>query len=275
VFAFMGHFTGEHAPGLTDLPAALQTAHHALVAHGQAADAIRTFGSPEAQVGITLNLYQVDPATDRQADLAAARRYDGYLNRWFLDPLFRARYPEDVAARFEGHGPRQEPGDLAGLSARVDFLGINNYTRAVVGAGDDPPLGVAFHPPQDVQYTQMGWEVYPDGLYELLVRVQRDYDPAAVYITENGAAFPDRVDPDGQVDDGDRVDFLHDYLFACRRALEAEVPLKGYFVWTLLDNFEWAHGYSKRFGIVYVDFATQERTIKRSGRWYQEMIAGQ
>ena len=276
VFAFLGYLTGDHAPGLTDLAAALQAAHHTLVAHGKATDAIRSYGNSETHVGITLNLSQVYPATDSQADLEAAHRYDGYLNRWFLDPLFHGCYPEDMLSLWGDRAPHGEPDDLTGLPERLDFLGINNYSRAVVGHQEDsPPLDVAFHKSEGSQYTEMEWEVYPDGLYELLVRVHRDYGPHSIYITENGAAFPDVLQPDGVVDDRDRIDFLQSYTFAVHRALEKGVPLKGYFVWSLLDNYEWALGYSKRFGIVYVDYPTQERIVKQSGYWYREMIARQ
>ena len=275
VFAFMGYWTGEHAPGQTNLKAAIQAAHHALVAHGSAFDAIRASGGPEAKIGIALNLNHVEPATDSQADIEAAHRFDGYLNRWFLDPLFHGRYPEDMLALWGEQAPQTEPGDLAALPDRLDFLGINNYSRSLIGHGPNPPLNVAFDAPEKSQYTDMGWEICPDGLYELLARVGRDYAPRSIYITENGAAFPDALGKDGTVDDRDRIEFLRSYLFAALRAVQEGVPVKGYFAWSLLDNFEWSFGYSKRFGIVYVDYATQERVIKRSGHWYREMIAGQ
>lgn len=272
VFAFLGYSTGEHAPGLTDLAAAIQTAHHSLVAHGTATDAIRAYGDAETRVGMTLNLSHVDPATDSQADLEAAQRYDGYLNRWFLDPLFHGHYPEDMLSLLGDQAPQSEPDDLIGLSERMDFLGINNYSRAVVGYQQNPPLNMAFHKPAGSRYTEMGWEVYPDGLYKLLMRVHRDYNPRSIYITENGAAFPD-VLQDGAVNDQDRIEFLRSYTLAAHHALEEGVPLKGYFAWSLMDNFEWAYGYSKRFGIVWVDYETGERTPKKSARWYSEVIA--
>lgn len=272
VFAFLGYFTGDHAPGLTDLAAAFQAAHHSLMAHGAAADAIRADGDAETQVGITLNLAHVDPASDSQADLEAAHRFDGYLNRWFLDPLFHGHYPEDMLTLLGDLAPQGKADDLIGLPARMDFLGINNYSRSVVGYQQDPPLNMAFHSPEGSQYTEMGWEVYPDGLYKLLMRVHRDYGPRCIYITENGAAFPD-VFQDGVVNDRDRIEFLRSYILAACRALEEGVPLEGYFVWSLLDNFEWGYGYSKRFGIVWVDFETGERTPKQSARWYSEVIA--
>jgi beta-glucosidase len=274
VFTFVGYYEGRHAPGLMDLPAAIQAAHHALLAHGKAADVIRAFGGADKQVGIALNLHHVDPASDRQADLDAAVRYDGYLNRWFLDPLFVGRYPEDILAFWGDRAPQVEADDLVGLPRRTDFVGINNYFRSVVGAGHQAPMNVAMHRPE-ARYTEMGWEVYPDGLYDLLIRLQRDYGPRSLYITENGAAFADVLRPDGVVDDPDRIEYLHDYLYAARRAVEEGVPLDGYFVWSFVDNFEWAYGYSKRFGLVYVDYPTQMRFVKQSGLWYRRLIESQ
>lgn len=274
VFAFDGYFAGRHAPGLTDLGAALQAAHHALAAHGRATDAIRSSSRLEPHVGIALNISHVEPASDRQADVDAARRYDGYLNRWFLDPLFFGSYPDDTVESWGSQAPRVQPGDLANLPQKLDFLGINSYFRFVIGDGQEAPLGVQTHHPAG-QYTEMGWEVYPESLYQLLTRVQRDYDPRGIYITENGAAFHDVRGPDGQIDDPERLEYLRDNLFAARRALHAGVRLRGYFVWSLLDNYEWTRGYSKRFGIVAVDYDTQERLVKASGDWYRRMIEAQ
>jgi beta-glucosidase len=274
VFCFVGYYEGRHAPGLTDLSAALQAAHHSLLAHGKAADAIRAHSRSEPQVGIALNLNHVEPASDRQADLDAARRYDGHLNRWFLDPLFHGRYPEDMLEFWGDRAPQVQPDDLAGLPQRLDFLGINNYFRTVIGAGAEQPLNLKTHRPAG-RYTEMGWEVYPDGLYQLLARVHRDYGPRSIYITENGAAFPDTLAPGGVVDDPLRVEYLHDHLFAARRAVEEGVPLHGYFVWTLMDNFEWALGFSVRFGLIYVDYPTQARFVKASGHWVRQMIEAQ
>ena len=271
VFAFLGYWAGVHAPGLTDLTAALQAAHHSLLAHSRAADALRAEAGSPPRVGITLNLNPVDPASDRPADREAARRFDGYCNRWFLDPLFYGRYPPDMLAWWADRAPAMEADDLRGLPARLDFLGVNYYTRSVVGAGQEPPVQVRTHRPAG-RYTEMGWEVYPDGLYHLLTRLHRDYDLPDLFITENGAAFPDRLQPGGVVDDPLRVEYLRDHLGAARRALDAGVPLRGYFAWSLLDNFEWAYGYSKRFGLVYVDYPTQARIVKASGRWLRRLI---
>jgi beta-glucosidase len=274
VAAYAGYGNGYHAPGIRNPLAAIQATHHFLLAHGLAVPILRGNGDAATRVGITLNLAPVHPASDRSADEDAARRYDGFLNRWFLDPLFRGRYPEDMLDLLGAALPDGYQGDMETIAAPVDFLGVNNYTRTVVA--DDPESPVVETrevKPHGRPYTEMGWEVYPEGLYEILTRVHRDYAPPSLYVTENGAAFADQVSADGRVHDPQRVDYLREYIAQAHRAVEEGVPLKGYFVWTLLDNFEWAYGYSKRFGIVYVDFATQERIIKDSGYWYREVIA--
>ncbi|MGQ9568816.1 MAG: GH1 family beta-glucosidase [Anaerolineae bacterium] len=274
VVAYAGYGNGYHAPGIRNPLAAVQATHHLLLAHGLAVPVLRENGDAATQVGITLNLSPVHPASDRPADEEAARRYDGFLNRWFLDPLFRRRYPEDMLEMLGSALPDRYEEDLETIAVPVDFLGVNNYTRTVVA--DDPDSVVVETrevKPTGRPYTEMGWEVYPEGLYEILTRVHRDYAPPCIYITENGAAFADQVDAEGRVHDAQRVDFLREHIAQAHRALEEGVPLAGYFVWTLLDNFEWAYGYSKRFGIVYVDFATQERIVKDSGIWYRGVIA--
>lgn len=274
VAAYAGYGNGYHAPGIRNPLAAVQATHHLLLAHGLAVPVLRENGDAATRVGITLNLSPVHPASDRPADEEAARRYDGFLNRWFLDPLFRGHYPEDMLEMLGSALPDRYEEDLETIAVPVDFLGVNHYTRTVVA--DDPDSVVVETRevnPTGRPYTEMGWEVYPEGLYEILTRVHRDYAPPCIYITENGAAFADQVDAEGRVHDAQRVDFLREYIAQAHRALEEGVPLAGYFVWTLLDNFEWAYGYSKRFGIVYVDFATQERIVKDSGIWYRGVIA--
>jgi len=274
VVAFLGNLMGIHAPGLRDPRLALQVSHNLLVSHGEAARALRDAGDASTRVGITLNLAPVHPATDREADIAAARRHDGYANRWFLDPLFCGAYPADMLELYADLAPQVAPGDMARIQAPIDFLGVNYYTRAVVADDPDTPIlrakGVRVEGPE---YTAMDWEVYPVGLYELLTRLQRDYNPPAMYITENGCAFEDVVTPAGEVDDERREAYLREHFRQAHRALSDGVRLRGYFVWSLMDNFEWAYGYTKRFGIVYVDYATQRRIIKRSGRWYRSVIA--
>jgi beta-glucosidase len=230
-------------------------------------------------VGITHILVEVQPASDAAADRDAARAMDGFFNRWYMDPLFRGRYPEDVIADrvLQGHLPGPElpfvrHGDLEAIAAPIDFLGVNYYSRSVIRAGPDGrPVAEKMAPPQEL--TAMGWEVWPQGLYNVLTRVTREYGPRAIHITENGAAYDDQPGPSGRVIDERRIEYLRAHLEAARAAIAAGVPLAGYFVWSLLDNWEWALGYEKRFGLVRVDYATQRRTLKDSARWYQAVIA--
>jgi beta-glucosidase len=268
VYAWIGNSWGEHAPGRTSEADAVATAHHLLLSHGWAVRAIHR-AAPGAQVGITLNLAHTYPETDTPEDEAAAWEVDGGANRWFLDPLFRGTYPADLLERNELVEPVLEHGDLKVIATPMDFLGVNNYFRFVVGAGAEGPRFVR---DPDALHTDMGWEVYPDGLQALLMRVDRDYSPAAIYITENGAAFSDIRGHDGRVHDPERTAYLQSYIEAVGRAVAAGVPVKGYFAWSLLDNFEWAHGYSKRFGLVYIDYPTLERVPKDSFYWYRDFI---
>jgi beta-glucosidase len=276
--ATLGHEAGEHAPGHRDPAEALRVAHHLLLSHGWAAEAVRT-SAPGAEVGIVLNLVPVQPASPDPADIEAARRLDGSFNRWYLDPLFLGSYPEDAIGdrirrgHLEGADlPFVHSGDLGAVSAPLDFLGLNYYTRIVVKAGEGgEPVAVPVAPEGDL--TEMGWEVHPRGLHDLLLRIQRDYAPPAVYITENGAAFPDPPPVEGRVADARRVAYLRGHLDAAHRALADGVPLRGYFVWSLLDNFEWAHGYTKRFGLYRVDSSTRQRIPKDSAFWYRDVVA--
>jgi beta-glucosidase len=281
VVAFSGHQFGCLAPGIKDLANALQVAHHLLLSHGESVPMLRGNGSAGTQVGISLNLIPVEPASTAEADVAAARRKDGYLNRWFLDPLYKGSYPEDMLDFYGELAPVVQRGDMARIAAPLDFLGVNYYMRNVVQ--DDPQSPVVQTRqviPDGAEITEMGWEVYPQGLYDLLTRLHADYHPPAIYITENGAAFPDEATPDGRVFDPRRIAYLDAHLRQAHRAIQActehsrrdGVPLKGYFVWSLLDNFEWSHGYSKRFGFVYVFYPTQQRIVKKSGHWYRQVI---
>ncbi|HUP27155.1 MAG TPA: GH1 family beta-glucosidase [Chloroflexia bacterium] len=272
VAAFHGYLTGEHAPGFRDWRTAMAAAHNLLLSHGLAMQAIRA-AAPRVQAGITLNLYPFHPASGKGSDEEAAQRGDGFQNRWFLDPVLRGRYPDDMLELLGDYVPQPEPGDMQVISAPIDFLGINYYNRSVVESSDaNPPLNYSEVKPKGSQYTDMGWEVSPDALRELLVRLHKEYPLPAYYITENGAAYPDVPSADGKVHDPARVDYLQAHFDAARQALEAGVPLKGYFVWSLMDNFEWAWGYSKRFGIIYVDYKTQERIWKSSALWYRDWI---
>ncbi|HOG46796.1 MAG TPA: GH1 family beta-glucosidase [Anaerolineae bacterium] len=271
VAAFEGYALGSHAPGLNDPKAALQVAHHLLLSHGRAVPILRQNSEAGAQVGIALNLSWVDPASERQADVEAAQRFDGLLNRLFLDPLFRGAYPADMLAYAGPLAPEVEPEDLLQIATPIDFLGVNYYSRAVVA--DDPqggPLGARQIVPPYAELTEMGWEVYPEGLRQLLVRLHQEYHPAALYITENGCAAADRLQ-DGRVHDPQRIAYLSAHLAAAHQAIAEGVPLRGYLVWSLLDNFEWAYGYTKRFGLVYVDYATQARVVKDSGAWFRQV----
>jgi beta-glucosidase len=266
--SFLGYGSGRHAPGRTDPEDALAAAHHLLLGHGLAVDVLRA-AVPAAQVGITLNLYPVTPVDDRPGNLDAARRVDGLQNRWFLDPVLLGRYPEDVQADLEPVSSLRwiREGDLEVVSRPLDFLGVNYYTRHVVSAGAYPGVGEAeFHVPHTTVAAN-GWGVDPDGLVEVLQRVGACTE-LPLYVTENGSAWEDHLGADGSVDDPGRTAYLQSHVEACRRAIEAGVPLRGYFAWSLLDNFEWAEGYAVRFGLVHVDYATQRRTVKTSGAWY-------
>jgi beta-glucosidase len=268
VAAFLGHLTGDHAPGERNLRLALRAAHNLLLAHGEGMTALRSEMGPGGQVGIVLNLAPCQPAGDTNADLEAADRTDGYMNRWFLDPLYRGHYPEDMTRLYGDAVPEIAPGDMELISQPTDMLGVNYYFRSLVAYDSAAlPLQARRVFPTGAQVTAMGWEVYPTGLYEILKRVHDDYSPGTLLVTENGAAYDDVVE-DGRVEDPEREDYLHEHLLQAYRAVEDGVPLSGYFVWSLLDNFEWALGYSKRFGVIYVDYSTQERIVKRSGRWY-------
>lgn len=268
VHAWIGYAWGEHAPGRTSEADAVAAAHHLLLSHGWAVDAIRR-SAPGALVGISLNLHEAYPHSDTPEDEAAAWQVDGQGNRWFLDPIFRGSYPADLLERNQLVAPFVRDGDHEAIAVPIDFLGVNNYFRFLVGAGADGPR---FLRNPEAEHTEMGWEVYPDGLRKLLVRVADDYAPPAIYVTENGAAFGDVRVHDGGVHDPERIAYLNAYIDAMSEAITAGAPVKGYFVWSLLDNFEWAHGYSKRFGLVYVDYPTLERVPKDSFYWYRDLL---
>lgn len=267
---------GEHAPGRQSWPAGLAASHHALLAHGLAEPEIRR-ECPDAQVGITLNFTASVPASDSPADHDAARLFDGYFNRWYLDPVYGRGYPSDMVATYLAAGYLPDglsfvqPGDMDIIAAPTDFLGVNYYTRELIAAGAQPgewqPVRL------DTPRTEMGWEIYPEGLYQLLLRLYSAYDVPKIYITENGASYLDAPDADDTVHDERRIDYLRQHLDVCQRAIAAGVPLAGYFQWSLLDNFEWSHGYDQRFGMVYVDYETQRRIPKDSFYWYRDLIA--
>jgi len=268
VIATLGHETGNFAPGLKSRATAAQVSHHLLLSHGLAVRALRAEGS-RARLGIVLNLAPVHAATDREPDLARARLEDGRLVRWYMDPLFRGAYPDDVLAFLGADAPRVEPGDMGAIAAPMDFLGINYYSRTVASADGTWRAGGS-----GLALTDMGWEIYPPGLTELLLRLHRDWRLPPLYVKENGAAFRDEL-VDGRVHDHERVAYLAAHIAAVGDALAQGVPMAGYMVWSLLDNFEWASGYAKRFGLVHVDYATQRRTMKDSALWYRDFLQRQ
>jgi beta-glucosidase len=268
VVAVLGHETGIFAPGIKDRAVAAQVSHHLLLSHGMATQALRAAGC-RGDIGIVLNLSPTQPATAHADDLARARLEDGKLLRWYMDPLFGRDYPSDVLQYLGADAPRVASGDMTVIAAALDFLGVNYYTRSVASARSPWDAATGGLP-----LTDMGWEVYPQGLTELLVRLNRDYPVPPLYVTENGGAFADRID-DGRIHDPERVDYLASHIAAVAAACEQGVPMKGYMVWSLLDNFEWASGYAKRFGIVHVDYATQQRTLKDSALWYQAFVQRQ
>ncbi len=273
VVSWVGHGWGHHAPGRESDADALATAHHLLLSHGRAVEILRR-NSPAAQVGITLNLDNPYAASESAEDIAATRWVDGLHNRWFLDPLFRGSYPEDMLEAWEAIMPEVRDGDLEVISTPIDFLGINNYTSPLVAADVNGGRSQIVRR-ADVDRTDMGWEVVPEGLEDLLLRLHRDYAPPAIYVTENGAAYSDVRGHDGSVQDPERQAYLEAYLAGASRAVAKGVPLRGYFAWSLLDNFEWAWGYWKRFGLVYIDYATLERVPKGSFYWYRDFVAKQ
>ncbi|MFM1886669.1 MAG: hypothetical protein RL026_1826 [Pseudomonadota bacterium] len=265
VVACLGHETGLFAPGIKDRRQAFQVSHHLLLAHGHVLQALRQQGVG-CPLGIVLNLATTDPLTDSAADRARATLEDGLLLRWYVDPLLRGHYPQDVLDHLGGDAPRVAPGDMACIQQPLDFLGINFYCRNVVAASG--PVSAA---DRGCVTTAMGWEVRAASLSELLLRLQRDYTLPPLYIMENGAAFEDAV-VDGQVHDVARRDYIATHIGAAADALEAGVDLRGYFVWSLFDNFEWAQGYRPRFGIVYVDYATFARLPKDSAWWFSDLV---
>jgi beta-glucosidase len=271
VVAILGNYLGVHAPGWRDQHLALQVAHHVLLSHGLAVPIIRQ-KSEGAQVGITLNYSPAYPASDSPDDVAAAHRHDGQANRWYTDPLYRGAYPEDMWTLFEPWTPVLEQGDLDTIATPIDFLGVNYYTRAVIQHTEGGDLRYSQLRPEG-EYTAMDWEVYPQALTDLLVRLHQDYAPKALHITENGCAYEDVLSADGSVHDPKRVAYYRKHLEACLNAIDQGVPLEGYFAWSLMDNFEWAWGYARRFGLVYVDFDTQKRILKDSARYYASVAA--
>lgn len=272
VTAVAGHFTGEHAPGIQDPMAAFTAGHHLMLSHGYAVQALRAAGRRPLNIGVALNLNPVHPASDSEPDRLAAAMYDGILNRMFLDPILKGKYPDDIMSTLGFLFPPMQPDDLKTISEPLDFLGVNYYSRNVVRREENFPL-IQSVPvmPEGNEYSQM-WEIYPEGIHELLKRIHTDYAPATIIVLENGICVPDGIDFDGRVRDERRIRYLRSHIAQVHRAISDGIPVTGYFVWSLLDNFEWALGYRMRFGLVYVDFETKKRTMKDSGRWYARVI---
>jgi beta-glucosidase len=267
--SWLGYGTGVHAPGHGSDAEALAAAHHLLLSHGWAVGELRRW--PRSEVGIVVDSWPAFPWSESDEDRAAARLADGMTNRWFFDALFHGAYPEDMLEHFDGVLPTIADGDLAVIATPLDFVGANNYSRHFVRAN---PAGGR---PLDVrapagELTAMGWEVYPSGIREVLTRLHRGYGVDTLYVAENGAAFGDVRTHDGAIHDVDRIRYLESYVSEVAAAIADGVPVRGYFVWSLLDNFEWAEGYSKRFGLVYVDYPTLQRVPKDSFFWYRDLI---
>ncbi|MCY4753664.1 GH1 family beta-glucosidase [Pelomonas aquatica] len=269
VVAVLGHEQGSFAPGIKSRRIAAQVCHHLLLSHGLALQALRADGA-RSRLGIVLNLSSCVPATAMPEDIAAAALADARGRRWYADPLFKGSYPEEVLAELGADAPVVQAGDMGLIAQPMDYFGVNYYTRTVVSAGgqewDAKERGLPV--------TDMGWEVYAPGLTDLLLLLHRDYPGLPpVYVTENGGAFKDGKLAQGRVQDDDRIAYLRDHIAAVASAMRQGVPMAGYMVWSLLDNFEWASGYLKRFGIVHVDYATQARTPKASAEWYRDFLA--
>jgi len=280
--AFLGYASGEHAPGRREPENAIRAAHHLNLAHGLA---VQSMGA--RRVGGCVNLYAITPATTGEADLDAARRIDGLQNRFFLDAMLKGSYPEDVLDDLDMDLGFIEDGDLKAINAPIDVLLVNYYSRFTVSGAPGGMTSASAAPTETASpwigsehvsfvhggrpVTSMGWEIDEDGLAEVLRRVARDYPAIPLVVSENGAAFED-VLADGRVHDAERLAYFDAHLRACRTAIGAGVPLEGYFAWSLMDNFEWAWGYGKRFGLVRVDYETQERLLKDSALWYAEII---
>ncbi|MFM7492099.1 MAG: GH1 family beta-glucosidase [Actinomycetota bacterium] len=268
--AWIGHLYGDMAPGIKDLQTALNASHHLLMSHGIASQVIRS-NVKDSQVGIVINVTPAVPATDSADDQRAATLADGFDNRWFLNPVFGQPYPADVIEVL-GKSPEIETGDMALINQPMDFLGVNFYFRQTIAA--DPqgsPLPIRGIRRANVKRTAMDWEVHAPVFEEILMRIHRDYKPRAMYITENGSAWDDVVEAN-QVNDQDRIDYLQSHLDAMFAAQKQGAPIQGYFAWSFMDNFEWAYGYDKRFGLIYVDYETQKRIPKRSAHYYRELL---
>ena len=277
IFTSLGYLLGIHAPGRRDLDAFLRATHTVNLAQAEAVRAMRAMRSG-LRIGTAYNMSPCEPATDSEADLAAAERWHLFTNTWFLETALRGRYPDAFPDGVPEARMGVEPRDMARVRADFDFLGINLYTRTVVRAVPEDKVGLAAAPigmgGDDGPRTEFGWEVWPRALYDMLMRITRDYERPALEVTENGCSYGDAPDEDGVVHDERRIAYYRGYLGALWDAIRDGADVRGYHAWSLLDNFEWAEGYSQRFGLVWVDFDTAERTIKQSARWYAGVAGG-
>lgn len=274
--AFLGNYEGRMAPGLHDFSTAVRVAYHLYIGHGLVVKQFRGSGLP-GEIGIALNLMGRLPLTQKPEDIAAAKRADGYLNRWFIEPLLLGRYPEDMIALYREKGvvlPKFSEEALALMHQKLDFIGLNYYNDFYVKAdGSRWPLGFAIENPKYMPVTDRDWPITETGFTDMLLRLKNEYGVEKIIVTENGASYHDVVGLDGHVHDGARCDFLRRHIIAMHRAIAAGAPVCAYFLWSLYDNFEWGCGYSSRFGIVHINYATQARTVKDSGQWYSGVIA--
>ena len=266
--AYLGYEAGIHAPGLKSKKYGKKAAHHLLLAHGLAIQTLNK-NCPNIKKGIVLNFTPCYPKTDSEADITATKIADDYFNQWYIKPIFDGQYPALIDQLDEEHKPDIVQGDLEIIATPIDYLGVNYYTRAVYSASTEG-YGFEEQPPQP-PLTDIGWEIYPKAMTELLVSLNNLYDLPPIYITENGMAAADKL-KNGEVNDRDRIEYLQSHLNAVNSAILSGVDIRGYFAWSLMDNFEWAEGYTKRFGLVYVDYETQDRTIKKSGLAYRDFI---
>ena len=273
--AMLGYYLGMHAPGhedktMKEMNVAL---HHLLLGHGKAVRVLRQ-NIADARVGAIINIYPVYPASDSDEDKAAAERFYMYHNHWFTGAMYTGKYPKLGMELFADVAPPIQPGDMEIISTPTDYIGLNYYSRLVVAHNETAnlPMKVEIVKPQDAEYTAMDWEVYPDGLHDVVERVYREYKPKEIFIVENGCAVNDVISDDGKVHDPQRVSYLRRHLQTLNKTIAEGIPVKGYYVWSLMDNFEWSHGYAKRFGIIYVDYKTQKRIPKDSYAYYQKVI---
>ncbi len=269
--SYLSYYEGIQAPGKKDLKEALSAAHTLLLAHGRAVPIIRS-NSPKSQVGIVLNNSPIYPVDSKIENIEAGNRLDGILNRWFLDPLYLGKYPNDIVNLYKNAGPKIENGDMDIIAHPTDFLGVNYYYPLLVKNSSSTPMKAESVTPDDGQFTQMGWSVYPEGLCIILKKIADDYPVSSIYVTENGSAYADVISHDKSILDDARTEYLEQHLIAVSRLVNDKIPVKGYFAWSLMDNFEWSEGYTRRFGLVYTNFQTQERIIKQSGYRYKEII---